>query len=204
MIKSELRDAALGDSHRENYSVAIANRFIEQAEAFIKSRLEAYGLEYTFTDADRSGVTSPVYTLPARVSLVRYLHGPDFPLDQCDENVIAQRKTSSNLEAFAVRAETLVVAGTPGAGTTLLMQYFGLPAPLAADGDTNTLLNDYPQLYIEATQIYIFKRGQDYESARIAQESVISLINEINRKMKKKLGGKRAAGPYNVSFRSSY
>lgn len=204
MTKAELRAAALGDSHRENYTLLI-DRFIQQAEALIKSRLESYGLEYTFADVDRPGGTaSPIYTLPARVTLPRYLHGPDYPLDAVDENVVATRKSSSVLECFCVRPNTLVVAGTPGAGTTLLFQYFGLPAALAADGDTNALMNDYPQLYIDATQVYIFRRAQDYESAKIAQDSAFALIDEINRQMKKKIGGARASGPYNVAFRSSY
>jgi hypothetical protein len=203
MIKSELRTAALGDSHREVYT-AVIDRFIQQAEALIKSRLEAYGLEYTFTDADRSGVTSPVYTLPARVTLARYLSGSDYPLDQVDENVVSARRNSSVLECFCMRPSTLVVAGTPGAGTQLSFQYFGLPAPLTADSDQNALINDYPQLYIEATQVYIFKRAQDYESAKLAESSVFNLIDEINRQMKKKIGGARASGPYNVSFRSSF
>jgi hypothetical protein len=203
VIKSELRAAALGDSHKENYSAEI-DRFIRQGEALIKSRLESYGLEYTFTDADRSGVTSPVYTLPARVTVVKYLSGVDYPLDQVDENLVAARRSSSLLECFCVRPNSLVVAGTPGAGVQLTMQYFGLPAPLVADGDTNALINDYEQLYIEATQVYIFKRAQDYESAKIAQDSAFSLIDEINRKMKKQIGGARASGPYNVSFRSSF
>lgn len=203
MIRSALVTAALGDSHKENYSPHIS-RFIQQAEALIKSRLESYSLQHLFTDADRSGVTSPIYTLPARVTLARHLNGPDYPLDQVDENVVAARRSSSVLECYCMRPSTLVVAGTPGAGTQLTFQYFGLPAPLVLDTDTNALITDYPQLYIEATQVYIFKRAQDYESANLAQTSVFTLIDEINRQMKKKIGGARASGPYNVSFRSSF
>ena len=204
MIKSELRIAAREDSHRETYSDALIDRFIAQGENFIKARLDAYALEYTFTDADRSGVTSAVYTLPARVVKARYLtKDGNPPLDQVDENVIAQYASASPV-CYAIRPSTLIIAGTPAAGDEFLLQYFGLPAALAADGDTNALLNDYQQLYIEATQIYIFKRAQDYESMTERQNSVVALITEINRKMKKQLGGARAAGAYNVDFRSSY
>jgi hypothetical protein len=66
------------------------------------------------------------------------------------------------------------------------------------------LLNDCPQLYIEAAQVYVFKRARNFQAATEAGNSVQFMINEINRRMKKKLGGAQSSNPYNVDFRSSY
>jgi hypothetical protein len=50
----------------------------------------------------------------------------------------------------------------------------------------------------------LFKRARNLELASAMFQSVQSLIRDINRKMKKKLGGGQSANAYNVSFRSSY
>ncbi len=213
MNRSEIITAALADAHREDYAtvvedgIALPDRFMAEAEALISARLESYALEYQFTDADRGGITtSPVYTLPPRVTLVRHLFktGCPIPLSAVDETIVGQRSRSSGVECYAVRARGIIVAGTPAAETTLDLHYFGLPAPLVQATDTNTLLNDFPQLYKEAFQIPVFKRARDYEAVQAINSSVQSLIDEINRKVKKLLGGARSSNPYNVTWRSSY
>lgn len=204
MNYGELKTAVLGDSHRENYSTLVA-RFVQQGEALIKSKLEAYGLETTLTDANRTAPTLPTYTLPTGVTLVRYLIRSDgMPLDQVDENLAALNKENANVAVFVVRPSTLLVAGNPGAGATLTLHYIGMPAALSADGDTNTLLNDYPQLYIEAAQVYLYRRAQNYQAADIAMNAVTSLASDINRKVKKMLGGARSVNAYNVDFGSTF
>jgi hypothetical protein len=174
-------------------------------EAFIRSKLEAYGLSITLTDADRVAPDSNVYTLPARVSLVRYIQpsATGLPLDKVDENSIVAYRSNTNVEMYCMRPTQIVFAGTPGAGAELPMQYLGMPVALATTA-TNQLLTDYPQLYLDAAAIYIYRRAQDYESAQIAQDSAVGFINTINRQMKKQLGGAKSANTYNTSFRSSY
>lgn len=204
MNYSELKTAILSDSHREDYTDHI-DRFVDEAEAFIFARLQSYGLEVTLTDADRSGVDSPVYTLPEKLVQVRYVIPTGCkPLDQVDETMVSMWQNSSHVMVYAVRPNSIIIAGLPSADSEFVLQYFGLPAPLTDDDDTNTLLNDYPQLYKEAAQISVFKRAKDYEAAQIAQDSVMGVINEINRKVRKQLGGARSSNPYNTDFRSSY
>lgn len=204
MNYGELKTAILSDSHREDY-IDEVERFVAEAEGMIYARLKSYGLEYTLTDADRSATTSPIYTLPTKVVQVRHVIPPECqPLTQADETLVAMQRTSTHVSVFTVRPNTIVLAGTPAAEATFLLQYFGLPAPLAADEDTNALLNDYPQLYKEAAQVPLFKRARDYESAQVAFSSVNSLIDQINSTVRKKMSGAQSANPYNVSFRSSY
>jgi hypothetical protein len=126
------------------------------------------------------------------------------PLDQVDETLIAQYRTLADIRAYCMRDSTIVFAGIPGTDSEFQLNYFGLPAALVNDNDTNNLLNDCPQLYIEAAQVYLFKRARNFEASSAMLQSVASYIREINRKMKKKLGGGQSANAYNVSFRSSY
>jgi len=205
MNRVDLITAALSDSHREDY-ITFATRFLQEAEALISARLEYYSLEYTLTDTDRVTALSPVYNQPPRVTLVReLLRGSDgYRLDAVDEGVISQWQNASVVLAYVVRPKTFMLAGNPGAGSTFTLQYFGMPAPLVADTDTNTLLNDYQQLYKEAFMVSVYKRANDLEKASAMFQSVNALIDELNRKMKKLIGGARSSNPYNTQWRSSY
>lgn len=203
MNYGELKEAALGDTHHENFSAHIA-RFTAEAEAFIYARLSSYGLEVDLTDADRSDVESPVYTLPAKLIDVRYLFKDGYPLRKADETTVYQNRKSPNGIYYCVRPKAIVVAGTPAEDSVLALHYWGIPPALANDEDTNTLLNDYPQLYKRAIAISIYERARDFEGKQDAQNNVVSLIDEINVKVKKQLGGAQSSNPYNVRFRSSY
>jgi hypothetical protein len=201
MTYEELKAAILGDTHREDYAPHIV-RFIQQGEALIKLSLEGYFLEATIDEDDR--IVDAVYTLPSKVTLMRTVLYNNCPLDQVDETLIAQYRNVSDVVAYCMRGGTLVFAGIPAADSEFQLNYFGMPAALVADDDTNNLLNDCPQLYIEAAQVYLFKRARNFEAASAMLQSVASYIRDINRAMKKKLGGGQSANAYNVSYRSSY
>lgn len=201
MIYSELKTAIRGDSHREDYTNEVIERFITQGEALISMSLEGYFLEATINEDDR--VIDSVYTLPSKVTLMRSVLYNNCPLDQVDETLVAQYRNADPV-AYCMRDTTILIAGIPPTDAEFQLNYFGMPAALEEDNDTNNLLNDCPQLYIEAAQVYLFKRARNGELATAMFQSVQSLIREINRKMKKKLGGGQSANAYNVSFRSSY
>lgn len=198
--------AAFSDAHREDYQIPYGSRFLLEAESLIRKRLEYYFLTYTLQDVDRATVLGPVYNLPARdITLVRYLFRSDgFPMDQTDETGVSQYSSASTVLVYAVRPTSIIVAGTPAAGDTMALHYFGIPAPLVADGDSNTLLTDFSDLYKEAVMVSIFKRAQNLDAATAFIQSCNATIDEINRKMKKLLGGARSSNPYNVAWRSSY
>lgn len=206
MNYGELKTAAYGDAHREDYllNLALVAQQTAEGEGLIASRLESYSLESTLNDAVRVGTTS-AYTLPNKIVLVRHvLTSEGLPLEAVDETAVAMHQTLTDPCEYVVRPAHVAIAGNPAAGSVFTLKYFGLPDALVDDADTNTLLNDYPQLYKEAIQVFIFKRARDYEAADVAFQSVNGLISEINRKMKKLLGGAKSANPYNVSWRSSY
>lgn len=201
MIYSELKTAIRGDSHREDYAEEVIERFITQGESLIALSLEGYFLEATIGEDDR--VIDAIYTLPSKVTLMRTVLYNNCPLDQVDETLIAQYRNAEPV-AYCMRDSTILFAGVPPTDAEFKLNYFGMPAALAEENDTNNLLNDCPQLYIEAAQVYLFKRARNLELSDAMVQSVQSLIRDINRKMKKKLGGGQSANAYNVSFRSNY
>lgn len=201
MTYAELKAAILGDTHREDYTAHIV-RFIQQAEALIALSLEGYFLEATLDETDR--IVDAIYTLPSKVTLMRTVLYNDIPLDQVDETLISQYRSITDVRAYCMREPTILFAGIPPTDAEIQLKYFGMPAALVNDADTNNLLNDCPQLYIEAAQVYLFKRARNLELSSAMFQSVQTYIRELNRKTKKKLGGGQSANAYNVAFRSSY
>lgn len=201
MNYGELKTAILSDSHREDYTSFVA-RFVQQGESLIRSQLVGYFLELVIDDDER--VSENLYTLPVRVTKMRNVHYNNVPLDQVDESSISLYRSATDVIMYCMRADRILFAGIPPISAQLNLNYFGLPAPLVTDSDTNTLLTDYPQLYIEAAQVYLFKRARNLDMSSVMSQSVSSLIRDINIKERRKLGGAQSANPYNVSFRSSY
>lgn len=201
MNYAELKAAILSDTHRQDYAPYVA-RFVAQGEALFALSLEGYFLTATLNEDDR--VTSAIYSLPLKVTMMRSVIYQNRPLDQVDETLISQYRSLTEVCAYCMRDSTVLFAGVPPEDAEFTLNYFGLPAPLVADADTNALLTDCPQLYIEAAQVYLFKRARNFEAASAMLQSVVSYTRDINRRMKKKLGGAQSANAYNVSFRSSY
>jgi hypothetical protein len=201
VIYSELQTAILSDTHREDYSDFIV-RFIQQAEALIAISLEGYFLETAIDEDDRA--IEAIYTLPAKVTMMRHVIYNNCPLRQLDESLVAQYRSVTDVVGYCMRDSQIVFAGIPPEDAEFELKYFGMPAALVNPTDTNALLNDCPQLYIEAAQVYLFKRARNFEASSAMFQSVTFLIKEINRRMKKKLSGGQSANAYNVSFRSSY
>jgi len=199
---SELQTAIRTDSHREDYAIDDIKRFVQQGEALIALTLEGYFLTATLNELNR--IIEAIYTLPSKVTLMRTVIYNNCPLDQMDETLIAQYRTLTYPVGYCMRDSTILFAGVPPTDAEFTLNYFGMPAALVSDADTNNLLNDCPQLYIEAAQVYLYKRARNLELSSAMFQSVNSYIRDLNRKMKKKLGGGQSANPYNVAFRSSY
>lgn len=202
MNKQELRQAIKDDTKRSNYPDADFDRYITQGEALIYSKLRSYGMQTTLTEADR--VDGAVYSLPDRISYERSFICNSTKLTKTEESNILLYADSDDVLWYCMRPTTVAFAKIPDTDTEILLLYIGMPDILAADTDTNTLLTDFPQLYIEAASFYVYRRARDYESAQTCLTSLDGLITDIDRKVKKMLGGAQAANGYNTAFRSSY
>lgn len=204
MNYADLQERIATDSKREDLINDIPD-FIAEGEQLIFSRLESYALEITLDDDDRVTPEGGVYTLPARLVTVRSIIPVGcVPLDRVDETLIAQYEHLGRAAMYVPRPTSIVIAGTPAPESEFLLQYFGKPLPLSDVNNENTLLTDYPKLYKQAAQVSLYQRAKDYEAAQIAFQEANSTVDEINRAMKKLLGGRRSSNPYNVTFRSSY
>lgn len=203
MNYAQLQQAVLDDTHKSQYAGADVQRFIAQGEAFISAYLESYNFLAQLTDANRVAVDSGSYNLPTGLTHLRYVKIAGRPLDKVDETSIYLQQTVSSPVSYVQRASQIQIAGTPGTGVTIDIDYMGMPQALSVV-NTNTLLDAVPQLYIEAASIYVFKRAEDYESASVARDSVIEMCMQLNRKSKKLLGGAQSSPAYNTNFRSSY
>ncbi len=204
MNRSELIDAAFGDAHREDYITLHSSRFIAEAEAFIFAKLESYGLTYVLGDVDRVVPLDSEYNLPSKLVTLRKVIYNYAPLDQRDETFIAHWRTSPDVIGYVIRPRTIVFAGIPPASAALTILYWGLPPALVNGTDTNTLLNEYPQLYKRAIQISIYLRAENIPAKQEAENDVVNLIADINRKVKKQMAGAEASNPYCTTWRSSY
>lgn len=193
-------------ARRSDYAGARAQRFIAEGEVRIRERLEGYTLKTILDDTVRVVAGSNEYTLPSRTLLVRHIipsSGP--PLEQVDETLSQSYETSSSVLMFSVRPTTVFIAGLPSAGASFELHCIALPAPLdAAANSTNTLLQEHQLLYKQMALVSLYQETRDWDAANTALSEGNSLIDDINRRIKKLLGGKRGASPYNLSFRSSY
>lgn len=202
MNYTELQQAILDDTHKSQYVGAPVQRFIAQGEALIASQLESYNFLTTLTDANRIVPAEGRYGM-LRLIQLRYVKIGGLPLDKVDETSAYLQRSNTRSIVYVQRASEILIAGVPGVGTTIDVDYMGLPEALSIS-PTNQLLDKVPQLYIDAASHYVFKRARDYDSAEIALQGVVSMCRQLNAQIKKLLGGANAAGAYNVNFRSAY
>jgi hypothetical protein len=203
MNYTELQQAILDDTHKSQYVGANIQRFIAQGEALISANLESFNFIAQLTDANRTVVGGPIYNLPARLTHLRYVKVDGRPLDKVDETSVYLFKNATTPVYYVQRATQIEIAGVPALLKNIDIDYMGMPAPLAVT-PTNTLLDEYPQLYMDAASVYVFRRAENEGKALECLESMRDLCNQLNRKSKKLLGGAQAAPAYNVRFRSSY
>jgi hypothetical protein len=203
MDRNTIITAAFSDTHREDLQATYGSRFMLEAESMIRSRLEFYYQESVLEcDVIRVAPNSAVYTLPQRdISLVRHvLRSDGWPLDQTDETNIAAYASLSTVVAYVVRPTTIMYCRQPRHGRYANAALLRNAAALVADGDSNNLLNDYPDLYKEAIQVSIWKRARDYDAATAMFQSANSKLDEINRKMKKLIRWRGSSNPYNTEL----
>lgn len=205
MNKEQLRDAVRADAHRENYDDSTIDRFIREGESVLLVRLEAYELTVTLDDDDRPDTTSGIYTLPQRLTSIRYLLDSNgVPLDQVSESEASLYASAVTSGIYCKRPSTIRISGVPGEGAEFQLSYWGVPDALDADDDTNSLITDHPQLYKNLTMVGVYERMKAYDQAVSMLQKSNSFIDELNRRAKKALGGHKGANVYNTAFRSSY
>lgn len=203
--KADLRAAILADSHRPDLSSDV-DRFIRLGEGMIRRELTAYELNATLTDADRIAPGVSVYTLPDRLLILRRVQPTTQQrgLTRVAVDVINAYAATDRVHSYAQFANTIDIRGNPAEGAQFTVNYYGTPAPLSADDDTNELLNDHESLYQSAATFYLYQNTQDRELASDQLQIFNGVMATLNEAYSRKIGGAKVTQSYNFKGGSAY
>ena len=204
---ADLKTAVIEDTHRPDLT-ALVPRFIREAEGLIRRDLVAFLLSTTLTDADRVAADGPIYNLPTGVLIIRRIAPADMhaaELQRINLGSIGRFSVTGRIGVYAEAGDdTIEIRGTPGATAVFDLNYYGMPAALVDDADTNTLLNLHETLYKAGAMFHLYQHTQDRELASDAQDIFEGVITTLNEQVARKIGGAKIAQSYNFSGGSSY
>lgn len=212
MNYAELRQAIIEDTHRADLADLVP-RFIRQAEGLIRRDLTAFILRGQLTDADRAG-TSALYNLPPRTRELRKVTTgvPDAGGFLKRKSITAVAPSSlpgypisDTVKVYAVAGDNSIeFRGNPPAGTVFDITYYGTPAALANDDDTNDLLTLHETLYIAGAAFFVYRHTQDRELAADELDVFNGVISTLNEQFAREIGGASVEQGYRFSRGSSY
>lgn len=205
MNYGELKQAVIDDTHRPDLSSHVA-RFITEAEGLIRRDLTAYLLSTTLSDSDR--VSNGVYNLPVRTLLIRSIHLQGRQGDALQRVIpaaIRRLDTTADVLQYAEYGDGRIeFRGVPSTTQIFDISYYGSPAPLVNDSDTNELLTDHESLYIAGAKFWLYVHTQDRELASDENDIFNGILETLNEQIARKIGGANIAPTYNFSGGSSY
>jgi hypothetical protein len=174
--------------------------FIGYAEARFNRRLRVPEMEAAAT----ATISAGSYTLPANFLALRSIYidsNPDVVLSQVTPARLREvyPTTSTGTPAiFAMQeALTLLVAPSPDASYSAVINYWGKIPALGASTATNWLLTTHPDLYLAATLAESFLFMRDEQRASIWDSRTEAKIDELNW-----LGARKAASQAPVKLRA--
>lgn len=97
--------------------------------------------------------------------------------------------------SFAIASPRKILARV----SSLTIDYFARPAALAADGDTNAILEAHPDLYVALLSFYVFKSTQDLELMQTAESVYADARDRLNELADRQRGAPRLGRPYNFA-----
>lgn len=203
--KADLRTAIISDSHRSDLTTDV-DRFIRLAEGMIRRDLTAYELSATLTDADRVATSSPVYVLPDRLAILRRVQPTTQRrgLTRIAVDAIGAYAETDRVHSYAQFDDRIEIRGNPATGSEFTVNYYGTPAPLENDADTNELLTDHESLYQSGAMFYLYLNTQDRELANDQLDIFNGVMATLNEAYSRKIGGAKVTQGYNFNGGSSY
>lgn len=208
MNYGELKAAILSDSHRAGHPEIVNEvpRFIRGCEGLIRRDLKAYALRTTITDSDR--IADGLYNVPGSLLEVRSLHlqgRQGDSLQAVSPGQVRRLSLTADVLWYAQNGDdTIQFRGNPSNTHIFDLLYFGTPAALASDSDTNDLLTDHEGLYIAGSLFYLYLHTQDRELAQDQLEIFNGVIETLNDQIARKIGGGNVASSYNMTSESAY
>lgn len=207
MNYGELQTAIIEDSHRADLS-ALVPRFVSECEGMIRRELNAYLLTAQLTDLDRVVGMPQIYTLPDGVLVIRTV-----ALNGVQKREM-QRVALGSLNKYALTGDadiygeagngTIEFRGSPAEGAVIDLTYYGMPAPLVDDTDTNTLLDENETLYKSGALFFLYQNTQDLQLAQTQLDVFTNVMGTLNEQIARIIGGAAITASYNFSGGSSY
>lgn len=188
MTYSELKTAIANYSHRSDLTSDIPG-FIRLCEGMIRRELNAYELTATLDEDDRDA--DGVYNLPSTLLQVRAVYTDDAPNGALNVGVNQLRSIASNSPViwYSVIGDQIELRGVPATDAEIEIRYFGHPAALSADGDTNDLLTNHEGLYLYGSLFYLYQFTQDLALAQGALDTFNDIKDKLNEQHARKIGG---------------
>lgn len=153
---AELKAAIADFLNRDDLTSAIPN-FVSLAEANLKRDVRHWRMENRAT----ATLDSQYEALPARwVAPIRLMitGSPSYELEPVGQAEMANLRASNNgsgrPQYYALTQGELEFYPTPDAEYTLEMVYYEAPAAFSSDGDTNWLLQNFPDAYLYGSLIH--------------------------------------------------
>jgi hypothetical protein len=205
MNYGELKQAILDDSHRADLSTHVA-RFIRQCEGMIRRDLTGYLINTTLTDSDR--VSAGLYNVPGRLLMVREIRLQGRQGDglvRVGPGHIRRLDSTADVVQYAQNGDsTIEFRGVPAATDIFDLLYYGTPAPFSDDADENDLLTDHETLYMAGSKFFLYQHTQDRELAGDELQIFNGVVEDLNAKIARQIGGATIAPTYNFAGGSSY
>jgi hypothetical protein len=185
MNYGELKTLIAGYLHRTDQTANVVsfitlaqariNRDVKDSSMIVRATITADGVDRYITmptDA-RELIDVQAQVSGGRKSLL--------PRTPAQMNTIYATVTASGDPAdYCVRGRELEIQPTPGATTVLELLYWGRLTAFSADGDTNTLLTNRPNLYVYAAMIEACVFLQGDERLPVFQSAYSREVDSIN------------------------
>lgn len=172
--------------------------FIRQAEGEIARRLRAAEMltRTTFEEADR--VAGGIYSLPSDWLEEGIVYNAnDVAMTKIGLGELRKYPATIDPQFFAPLSKTEIeFRGAPGTGASLPVMYFARPAAFSNDADTNTLLTNHEDIYVNYGLSKLYTFTQDLELATGHANAALDTIETLNEQAGRLLAGARTEGFY--------
>lgn len=185
MDRATLFTLVLAETQRPDLEAELPN-FLQLAEAKIARELRCEEMAGTATLDTSSGSTAlPEDYLGLRAA---YDGSAEPPFQQVG---LMEYRTRRDTRVFAIANRQLMARADE-----VLLDYFARPAALAADADTNDVLEAHPDLYVSLLSYYVQRRAQDLELAQGYIDAYNDARDTLNELADRQRGAPRLGKPY--------
>ena len=185
---ADLKQAVAGNLHRTDLTDQIPG-FIELAENMISNivRSTEMATEATLTDAERVAGAGPTYELPEDFLEMRGItvgvSGGDFELIGVSRQELQRMSGpggTSRPAIYYIYDNKITLRPTPVDGTEVALIYYGRPARLVDDADTNALLENQTDIYLNGALKYAGLYLQDFQYSRDQHDIFLGSAQALN------------------------